>query len=90
MQDYVTRPTLQERDSFGGCELFARSAEDTFGVRGCWNVQLPEPVQPVYRDDGEPELMHSAVHYKIGDTGLLIAIRNEKWQVASQLLSVVN
>jgi len=71
-----------ERDSFGGCELFERNADGVQGVRGGWSGRVDHALE-----DGEQGNPHGLrpLQYEIGDTALLISIRNEKWNVAAKL-----
>jgi len=68
-----------ERDCFGGCEVFARSADGSYGVRGKWTC---------HQDNYTGEEFAPLV-YEIGDTALLIAIRSERWRVAAALAAVM-
>ena len=58
--------------------MFARSAESSYGVRGKWTC---------HQDDYTGEDV-SPILYEVADTALLVAIRNEKWEVAVFLAQI--
>jgi len=75
-----------ERNTFGGVVLFSRTAEGTTGIRGCWSAVEEGQEEPPIGDGVPGEVTPpGALFYAVGDTALMVAIRNDKFQVAADM-----